>query len=162
MHPDAVGDPIVLTPVDPALSGGTVRLRGLAVAVPCVVVLALAATLTPRKAGHGTHERLGLPPCEFLQRTGYPCPSCGMTTAFAAMAHGQVALALRSHPFGALLSLAVAVLAVTGLGELLVGRPLLGHLRPGVWWAVVVSIGLLAGWAYKLAAGLAGGSLPLR
>jgi len=162
MHPDTVGEAIVLTPVTAGLSGRTVRLRGLAVAAPCVVALALAAMLTPRKAGHGTHERLGLPPCEFLQRTGYPCPSCGMTTSFAAMAHGQFALALRSQAFGALLSLAVAVLALTGLGELLAGRPLLDYLRPGVWWAVVVCVGLLSGWAYKLAAGLADGSLPLR
>ena len=31
----------------------------------------------------GTHQQLGLPPCNFVTLTGYPCPACGMTTSFA-------------------------------------------------------------------------------
>ena len=162
MHPKAVGEPIVLKAVPPGPSARMIRLRGLALAVPLLAVLAVAATLTPRKAGHGTHEQFGLPPCEFLQRTGYPCPSCGLTTSFAAMAHGQIGEAFRAQPFGVLLSSAVAVLAAAGLGEMLTGRGLIEYLRPGPWWAVLAIAGLLAGWIFKLAAGVANGTLPLR
>src|SRR5437870_10055475 len=36
-----------------------------------------------------THMQLGLPPCEFYRRTGYPCPSCGFTTSFALTMHAD-------------------------------------------------------------------------
>jgi Protein of unknown function (DUF2752) len=72
-----------------------------------IAVLAYAFTLKPDPRGYGTHEQLGLPPCGFLRDHGVPCISCGMTTAFAAMAHGDLALALRSNPYGILLFLAV-------------------------------------------------------
>jgi hypothetical protein len=70
-----------------------------------IFVLVTAFRLEPDPRGVGTHEQLGLPACGFLIDHGVPCISCGMTTAFAAMAHGNVALALRSNPFGALLFL---------------------------------------------------------
>ena len=75
------------------------RLRGTALFVPAATVLTVAALLTPRRAGFGTHEELGLPPCSFLARTGYPCASCGMTTSFAAMAHGRLVEAFLAHPW---------------------------------------------------------------
>jgi hypothetical protein len=41
------------------------------------------------------------------------CPFCGMTRSFVALAHGDVAAALRFHPAGPLLFLAMAVFLVT-------------------------------------------------
>jgi hypothetical protein len=78
------------------------------------------------------------------------------------MAHGRLAEALRDHPFGPALFLAVAAVGLCGLAELAGGRDALRLLRPGAWWAVATFAGLLAGWGAKIALGLASGTLPVR
>src|SRR5208337_4989119 len=93
---------------------GTLRWFGASAALPCWSMLVIGALLTPRSAGHGTHEQLGLPPCSMLANTGWPCPSCGLTTSVAAMMHGQPAAAARAQPFGVLLTAGAAVLAIAG------------------------------------------------
>lgn len=65
-----------------------------------MVVLVIAALLTPSTSGVGTHTQLGLPPCGFLYLTGFPCPGCGLTTAFAHLAHGHVSASVGAHPLG--------------------------------------------------------------
>jgi Protein of unknown function (DUF2752) len=77
-------------------------------AVPTAVFIT-AAWLYPDPVGHGTHTQLGLPPCGFYVFTGYPCPGCGLTTAFAHMIRGQVGGAFDANPFGVALFSAVAV-----------------------------------------------------
>jgi hypothetical protein len=42
-------------------------------------------------------------PCGMKQRTGLPCPTCGMTTAVLAFARGEVLTAFYVQPAGALL-----------------------------------------------------------
>jgi hypothetical protein len=156
-------EPETAQPAQAGRSRASLRLRGALLLVPCAAVLCVAVWLTPRSAGYGTHQQLGLPPCSFLSRTGYPCPSCGLTSSFAAMAHGRIAEALRDHPFGPPLVLAVAAIGLCGLAELVSGRDVvLRLLRPGAWWAVVAATGLLAGWGIKIALGLAHGTLPVR
>src|SRR5690606_37804325 len=92
--------------VDP--SGRTHLARGrriawaLLTAVP-VAVLVTAASLTPSPEGTGTHTQLGLPSCGFLMFTGFPCPGCGMTTAFAHMMRLEVVQAWSANPFGIVL-----------------------------------------------------------
>ncbi len=71
-------------------------------------VLITAAVLTPSSEGHGTHTQLGLPPCGFLVFTGYPCPGCGLTTAFAHMIRLEVLGAWHANPFGIVLFLLTA------------------------------------------------------
>lgn len=68
-------------------------------ALPLAVIIT-ARFLTPDPSGHGTHTQLGLPPCGFLVLTGCPCPGCGLTTAFAHMAHLNPFGAARANPFG--------------------------------------------------------------
>jgi hypothetical protein len=52
------------------------------------------------------------------------CPFCGMTRSFVALAHGDVAAALRFHPAGPLLFLAMAVFLVIVAATLIRrGRP---------------------------------------
>src|SRR5262245_31491696 len=75
----------------PALPLGRMARWGLlAAAAGVIAVLALARWLEPSPLGYGTHRQLGLLPCSFRRITGYPCPSCGMTTAFAWFVRGQL------------------------------------------------------------------------
>ena len=80
-----------------------------------VVVFALAAILNPYdEAGlprtHGTHRQLGLPACTLKALTGISCPSCGMTTTFSLLMHGDPAAAWRTNWAGCV----VAALAMAG------------------------------------------------
>ena len=68
-----------------------------------LTVLGIAAWLEPDSRGFGTHEQLGMPPCDYFVQTGSPCPTCGMTTAFTNMAHGDVPAAFRANPAGVIL-----------------------------------------------------------
>lgn len=139
----------------------TLRLRGLIAAGPCLALLLAAACLHPRGSGYGTHEQLLLPPCGFLARTGWPCVTCGLTTSVSAMAHGQVGLALKAQPFGAVIFLAAVVLLTAGACQVLTGRDVLGRLRLGMGWAICGIMGLLGGWAWNLVVGAGTGQWPL-
>ena len=134
-----------------------------------VLVLSLAAVLvglklTPDPRGYGTHEQLGSAPCGFLLVTGYPCPTCGMTTAFCHAVRGRWLAAVRVQPAGFVFALATALAGILGACALLVGR------WPGwvfrwlnsPWLFVGLLTVLLGGWASKLALGLIDGTLPVR
>jgi len=84
------------------------------VALGALALLGVAAALQPNPRGLGTHEQLGLRACGFHERTGYPCPTCGMTTAFAYAARGRLVEAFVVQPAGALLALGCLVVAVFG------------------------------------------------
>lgn len=75
----------------------------LLLAAGLVGLLGVARRLEPDPRGYGTHTQLGLGPCAFATVTGRPCPSCGMTTAFAWFARGFPVQAWRSSPAGCLL-----------------------------------------------------------
>jgi hypothetical protein len=59
-----------------------------------------ARLLAPTAPGSFALPRNILPQCLVHQLTGLPCPTCGLTRSFAAMAGGDVARALRFHPLG--------------------------------------------------------------
>lgn len=59
-----------------------------------------ARAITPAASGIGTHEQLGLPPCGVYAFFSLPCPACGLTTAFAHLAHLDIQASLRVHPLG--------------------------------------------------------------
>ncbi|MBM3757402.1 MAG: DUF2752 domain-containing protein [Acidobacteria bacterium] len=81
----------------------TARVVYLAFGLASLTVLSVATGLTPSAARLGTHTQLGLPACGFLSRTGWPCPSCGLTTSFALAIRGRFADAAFVQPFGFLL-----------------------------------------------------------
>jgi hypothetical protein len=87
-----------------------VRLGLVGVAAGLILVFAIGACLRPYEADgtpktHGTHQQLGLPPCSFNAATGWPCPSCGFTTCFSLVAHGDFANAFRVNSVGTLFAL---------------------------------------------------------
>ena len=138
-----------------------VRARGATVALACWGAVIVGHVLSPRASGYGTAEQLSFPGCSFLANSGYPCPGCGFTTSFSAMAHGRIGRALGAHPFGVAAFALVVVIGLAGAAELASGRSALHVLRPGLWWIWAGLIGLLAGWGVKLAAGCASGELPI-
>lgn len=138
------------------------RWIGLAVALPCWAMLLIACCLKPAASGQGTHQQLGLTACSSMAYTGYPCPSCGMTTSVAAMAHGQLGLAVHAQPFGVVLFLAAVIFGGLGTVQFCSARPVLKRLHANVWWALAGVGGLMAGWLWKLLAGIAAGQYPLR
>ena len=82
-------------------------LIGLALALSGV--FAVAVWLNPYNAdgsprSMATHRQMGLPPCTFYDTTGLPCPSCGMTTSFALLMHGDALNSLRANAVGTLLA----------------------------------------------------------
>jgi len=162
MHSEVAERAAATGHVETARPGIGLRLRGALLGLPCLGMLWLAHSLAPREAGYGTHENLELPACAFLSRTGYPCPSCGLTTSTAAVVHGEFRKAFLAHPMGFVLVAGLAAVGVLGSAELLLGRNLLRFLRPGAWWAVVALVGLLGGWGFKIAYGLSTGVLPVR
>jgi hypothetical protein len=79
-----------------------------------ITVFLIAALLNPydahgRPRSHGTHRQLGLPPCLMKEVTGVACPSCGMTTSFSLLMHGDVSAAWQSNWAG-------FIAALLGLG----------------------------------------------
>jgi hypothetical protein len=123
------------------------------VLVASLGLLGVAAWLEPSPDGMGTHQALGLPPCGFLLATGLPCATCGMTTAFAHAAHGQLGQSFAAQPAGALLAVLTAVLAILSAWALVAGRSLL-PLWESLWrLPVVIAMAgvFLAAWLYKIA-----------
>ncbi len=137
------------------------------VALTCGAVLGVALWLHPDPRGLGTHRQLGLGPCGFILTTGLPCPTCGMTTAFAHTVRGQLVRAFLAQPAGMLLALAAIVTFATSVWVLLAGRMPRWPLRLAMWLSpyrllLILLIVLLAAWGFKLAWGLATGELPIR
>lgn len=128
------------------------RLFGAVLLVTALTPLLLAARLTPDARGLGTHEKLGLPACGFHEATGFPCATCGMTTAFSYAAHGRLLAAALTQPAGALLSLLCAVLVLVGGWAVVSGmslRPLATIAgRPAAIWTGIAL--LVAAWGYTI------------
>src|ERR1700682_4183697 len=50
-----------------------------------------------------------IPPCIFHQLTGQPCPMCGATRSFVALAHGDIARSVLLYPLAPVLFLAMLI-----------------------------------------------------
>ena len=129
------------------------RIKATVMAAAAIGVLGLARYAEPDADGTGTHTRLGLAPCGFLLTTGMPCPSCGMTTAYAELMHGRILRGFLVQPAGAVLCLATIFLAMLGTVVVWTGRGVaIPWYRIQPRWILIVGLGLLLGsWAYKMA-----------
>ncbi len=85
--------------------GWPIRCLLLVAAAGILGLLVLARKLEPDPSGFGTHTQLGLRPCSFMTTTGRPCPTCGMTTAFAWVARGRFDRSWQANPAGCILAL---------------------------------------------------------
>ncbi|HVU64090.1 MAG TPA: DUF2752 domain-containing protein [Phycisphaerales bacterium] len=114
-------------------------------------VLILAARLVPDPRGMGTHQQLDLPPCGWLLATGYPCPTCGMTTAFSNAAHARARASFEAQPFGALFAIATAIFFWGAMHVAVfasnLGRVFERLLAPRYLWPGLILF--LAAWGYK-------------
>lgn len=130
--------PPSLPPNDPeqevldALPALTAWVRGtlVGIALGLIVVFSIAVLLNPYRAdgqarSMETHMQLGLPPCTFKVSTGgLPCPSCGMTTSFALLMHGDLWNSARANFVGTLLAVFCLGLIPWNLASAYLGRPL--------------------------------------
>jgi hypothetical protein len=121
-------------------------------AAACLAVLILAAMLRPSPDGLGTHQELGLNGCQFLQRTGIPCPTCGMTTSWTWFAHGNLAASFYIQPMGFLLAIMCVLLFWISLYLAATGRSpglVLQHAPLVRLFMALLVLGLLA-WGWKI------------
>ncbi|MEM9108504.1 MAG: DUF2752 domain-containing protein [Planctomycetota bacterium] len=130
------------------------RLTSSGIALACAGPLIVAAMLTPSSDGVGTHTQMGLPECGFKLATGYPCATCGCTTAFAHAADGSFLTSLMTQPFGAVLALSLSMLALIAGWSALSGMRLdpLGQFMASRGFVLSWIVLLLAAWGYKAAA----------
>lgn len=115
-------------------------------------VLIVAALLQPAADGFGTHTSMGMKPCSLLERTGVPCPTCGMTTSFAHAADGNLLDAFLTQPAGALLALITAITVLVCTYIIITGANLSIWLQPLLRPRLIIAlIGFaLIAWIYKI------------
>jgi hypothetical protein len=128
------------------------RLIGAVVAICAAGILGLAAWLEPSPTGLGTHSQLAMPPCGWIAMVDVPCPTCGMTTAFAHAADGNLVAALWAQPMGGALAVAVATALIVGAYTAATGSRvavLFGRLwgKRAAW---ALGLGLGGAWVYKI------------
>lgn len=78
------------------------------------------------------------------------------------MTRGRVAAAFRAQPFGVIAAPLILALGLAGTVETIAGMPIIGILRPRLWWIWGGVLAMLLGWGVKLIIGWAGGEFPIR
>src|SRR5712664_2375955 len=134
---------------------GWVRGTLVGIAAGLVLLFAIAAWLKPyapdgRPLRMATHRQIGLtagfglPPCTFYSLTRLPCPSCGMTTSFALLMHGDVGDSLRANAVGTLLAGFCLLLIPWCLASAYWRRPFfIRSMEKALTWTAVVFLGLM-------------------
>jgi hypothetical protein len=127
------------------------RLLCVLVALLALTPLVLAAGLNPSPKGIATHTQLGLPACGWMVSMGVPCVSCGMTTAFAHAANGNMVRSIITQPMGWVIAVVSAGVAAACVHAACTGwraeRLLNAIVQPTTIW--IAAGGLLAAWGYK-------------
>jgi hypothetical protein len=122
--------PIDVLPAEPSERlNRWVRGTLLFVAAFLIAGFSLAVYLNPYKDDGSarkmeTHRQLGLPECTFKEKTGMPCPSCGMTSSFALYVRGDLWNSMKANWVGTILATACLLLIPWGIGSAVLARPL--------------------------------------
>jgi hypothetical protein len=102
-----------------------------------------------------TRVVVSLPPvCMSSRLLGISCPGCGLTRSFVAVAHGQLALAVRMNPVGpilfflACLQLPYRLIEYFGVFRGSNAWDRLRQVQYPVMWIVLV--GLIASWIWRM------------
>ena len=130
------------------------RVLAMVVLIGAATLLGLAAYLEPSPTGLGTHTQLAMPTCGWIETMDLPCPTCGMTTAFAHAANGNLLRSVGAQPLGAVLALVTAMTLLVA-GYVAVTGSVIGSSFAGLWSGRVVwilAVVATAAWAYKVLA----------
>jgi len=103
-------------------------------------------------------QHLPLVPCLFLKFFGFPCPFCGYTRSFWAMASGDVMFAFKNCPLACALYIACMLLFIWNAVAILSGMrfspgKLFRLLSEKPAWIFLVCL-VLMNWGYRLMWGL--------
>lgn len=128
------------------------------IALGCLALLLVAASLQPSHSGMATHRGLGLPECGFYQRTGVPCFACGMTTSFAWFARGNLPASFYVQPMGCLLAISCCATLWVAAYVAATARPIYRLLEwvTGTNWLISLLGFALAAWGWKIVIHLSG------
>ncbi|MDZ7333833.1 MAG: DUF2752 domain-containing protein [candidate division KSB1 bacterium] len=83
--------------------------------------------------------------CYFRELTGYPCPSCGLTRSFHAIAHLEFQQAVKFHPMGLILYATLLLFLFITLMEIILKRAI--RVVMPVWMKITAFGGVFAFWA---------------
>jgi hypothetical protein len=123
----------------------------LVVSLSLLGIFVTARCLRPDPAGFGTHRQLGLRECTMVRLLNRPCPSCGMTTAWAWLVRGNVSAATTANLGGLVMGILGMAVVPWAAGSALAGRWLL--VKPRQNWliatAVVIVIVILVDWVQR-------------
>lgn len=120
-------EPILAETIEQPGSGGVPldrrqRLWALGLACGLFGLLTVSYWLSPNPRGIGTHQQLGLPPCTFVTLFRIPCPTCGMTTSWSHLMHGNVSESWSTNPGGTCLAVVAAIAGTWSLVTSIRGR----------------------------------------
>ena len=117
-----------------------------------ISLLVTARCLEPATEGFGTHQALGLPPCNFRLMFDVPCPACGMTTSWSLLTRGRFVESIHANVGGFLMGLAAAVFGFWMLVSGIRGQWLIGFPRSIVVFTTLCSIlgATAVNWVFQL------------
>jgi len=93
------------------------------------------------------------PLCYFRALTGWPCPTCGMTTAFIHLMHLEFGEALRASPLGVAVFVALAAMMIGLAGRVCLKWPaprLILNRWEKIAGGVLLGLALMLNWAYNI------------
>ena len=137
------------------------RIIGALTATICISAMLALSLVAPNRSGYGTHKKLGLDNCDYLSRTGYPCPGCGFTTSITSAGRWDFIHSARSHIFGLFCYLLIVSSAIAGAYQAVTGRAVFAKLRPNFWWLFALVALFMGGWLLKTALGVWDGTFPI-
>lgn len=157
-HP--LGPLISMVPLREGTKGRSIAVL---VLVGTLTLLGVALWVEPDSSGLGTHRQLGFPACTSITLTGYPCPTCGMTTAFSHTVRGQLPSAFMAQPAGLLLALMTILIGVLSLLTITTGQiATINWYRLSPTWVVLLFLAvILLAWLFKIMTGRTTGVLPI-